>query len=568
MPLATYQTEVFSCREFYRELSLGVVPAQGIIRKTLSISTPGIHFATEGSLFWIDGAFVDSYRLGNLLDSVRLGETPRPAISSSAHSINQRLIYISPEILVSSNETILAAFSITDEVVARALRSQTARCESCGLPVNRFATPLMLVQSLGQDWGGRVVTITAFSRSPGLSEWAAQAGFQISTDTASGEHYITLDSGTCSESFLTVISGLVRQLWRVPEVNYRCVAHTESTIYSRHGWCERCSRTNPPLLREEVRDLLLRGSMCKGQSTQKRPALHLSLTNQLTIQDLFLQPASALPTLPLESLESARAALMACGLGHLPLLAPTASFTSRDIAALCVAVSIWQCSRVPAPLLLDLPRGIFAGKSEQGIREQLEMIADSECVICVSDPFAETTMDYAAPSMAPCAIPSVSYSNKTTQVLGHDLGLLERLARLYAASLDARVAGLTAKDFSLGSPRSNRYICRRCKGLGVILESIPGIPRPTATPCHICGGQRFTDPVCSARFNGVSYQEILNRPIRDSIQVLGALTKASEILERVSRLGLDELPLGMPLALLSSSERHKLLTLHAPPQHA
>jgi excinuclease UvrABC ATPase subunit len=56
----------------------------------------------------------------------------------------------------------------------------------------------------------------------------------------------------------------------------------------------------------------------------------------------------------------------------------------------------------------------------------------------------------------------------------------------------------------------------------------------------------------------VPFTTILNRSIAESFAVLSALPKAKPILEIAKELDLLELPLGMPLNLLESSETRRL----------
>ena len=176
----------------------------------------------------------------------------------------------------------------------------------------------------------------------------------------------------------------------------------------------------------------------------------------------------------------------------------------------------------------------------------------------LSLPSAENTSN---PTVFP--IPIFPSPASATHVLGDELRCMDKLANLYASSVDARTAGLAAKDFLISSPRSNPNLCKHCKGLGVTLEFSDVTPRPRAAACTICAGSRFTRRVSSVMFKGVSYQRILNQPVRESADTLRALGRVKAALELADALNLSELPLGMPLILLSSSELRRLLILRA-----
>lgn len=146
----------------------------------------------------------------------------------------------------------------------------------------------------------------------------------------------------------------------------------------------------------------------------------------------------------------------------------------------------------------------------------------------------------------------------TGAIVARHIGLMEALSNLFAASLDAKSRGLTAKDFAIDRARKNPCLCSECGGLGVLLEHIEELPRPIASPCHICQGQRYTATVHKTLFKGTSLPEMLNRPIADSLETLRALPKVSKVLDLIITMDLGHLPLGMPIELLSDSELRAL----------
>jgi excinuclease UvrABC ATPase subunit len=153
---------------------------------------------------------------------------------------------------------------------------------------------------------------------------------------------------------------------------------------------------------------------------------------------------------------------------------------------------------------------------------------------------------------------AVFKTGKTRQTLAGALGILDKLTQLYASSLDARSHGLTQRAFAPTTPRSNPYLCSECGGLGIKLDYALNLPRPLACGCPVCHGRRFKAPVATILFRGAPYYQILNQPISQSIGALSALSKVKTTLKKVTELGLANLPLAMPVALLSLSERAKL----------
>lgn len=162
------------------------------------------------------------------------------------------------------------------------------------------------------------------------------------------------------------------------------------------------------------------------------------------------------------------------------------------------------------------------------------------------------------------SLPVFSSASRSTSLLLHKLGLAESLARLFASSVDARSAGLQPKDFILSAhKRSHRTVCDRCDGLGLSLSYVDELPRPLAQECKVCGGARFIDKLGSISWRGLSLSTLLNTPLEGSLALLRALPRASELVTLLETLKLTHLPLGMPVALMSKSERHALLWIEA-----
>lgn len=156
------------------------------------------------------------------------------------------------------------------------------------------------------------------------------------------------------------------------------------------------------------------------------------------------------------------------------------------------------------------------------------------------------------------AIPLFATMPPLHRLVFDELGFADAVARLFAASRDARVLGLTPKDFTIAPGKKNPHLCPSCRGLGVLLSTHERLPRPLAAPCHTCDGNRFKPPIASILFRGASLARLLNQPIADSIPLLRALAKSSKPIALLSAFELLHLPLGMPVALVSSSESRAL----------
>jgi hypothetical protein len=144
-----------------------------------------------------------------------------------------------------------------------------------------------------------------------------------------------------------------------------------------------------------------------------------------------------------------------------------------------------------------------------------------------------------------------------------ELDLYDRAARLFAASHGARMEGLSPSSFKRTGARPGAGICPECRGLGVSLGACLVGDRPAARPCPLCHGARFGPPLSTVRFRGQSFSELLDRTIDAAMPTLKTLPRAHEQLSLVKTLGLTSLPLGLPCALMSSSEARLVRILQA-----
>ncbi|MEI6517793.1 MAG: hypothetical protein WCN89_03780, partial [bacterium] len=163
--------------------------------------------------------------------------------------------------------------------------------------------------------------------------------------------------------------------------------------------------------------------------------------------------------------------------------------------------------------------------------------------------------------LSSCSIELFSYYGNIRKLVIEELALFEPLTKLFASSLDARIRGLHAKDLSIRSKKRRSASCPTCFAAGVILEKIPGCERPAALPCYTCNGMRFSAPASEVLFRGLSLSEILNSSASQITGVLRALPKTRQVLELLTLLDLNQITLGMPIALLSFSEHRRLQLL-------
>lgn len=111
------------------------------------------------------------------------------------------------------------------------------------------------------------------------------------------------------------------------------------------------------------------------------------------------------------------------------------------------------------------------------------------------------------------------------------------LRQLYAKLPEARIEGLTAKDFGL-SPLGLR--CPFCGGRG--------------EGCLHCNESRFQKQIQRVKFNRISLPRLLQLPVCEASQVMRHIPTVYTVLKNLELIGLEAATLGTPLSRLNCSE--------------
>ena len=619
--------EYFSAKNFFEQCANGAANPDGRIGFTEELPPRGIFspVTSRGSLIWIDGIYGDSLALERFFTALCKGEIPAPISGPASRAINQRLRYTSPAALIAAPRTILATCGLVESVVAAAQRAPHSRCSGCNVLLTRYHSPLAALDAITNDQNGKTVSIYAESSDPRITEWAASRGLRIASFSDSHTS-VYLDRIQCGAPVNTSVGTLMHSAWRIPTIRFTACESTPDKplkCYAPAGWCQTCSVITGPILPTKLRELLTYGIR---ESNLKTPEALIALTPSLTLGDLLTAQVCNLPRTENAPLDRVCELLTTLSLATCSLGTTTDILDACDLAKLSIVATILTSAGPNNQIIIDLPRGIIPHADVSAVQRLLELETPAASVVVLHDIFATgpyppddieiengsgrelVAISVSRPSTGTrfthqlrCGellrIPQSKYTShklfheiteqitatvtstdapvivapipvfkslhKSTSVVGEELGLLEPLAQLYAASLDARAHGLTAKDFTLFRTRSPRHICEHCSGLGVVLTPYETLPRPLAVPCGVCRGTRCKPPISTALFRGVSFSTILNLPISQSAQTLTALSKAKQVLDMVMTLDLHHLPLGMPTALLSTSEVRRLFVARA-----
>lgn len=136
-------------------------------------------------------------------------------------------------------------------------------------------------------------------------------------------------------------------------------------------------------------------------------------------------------------------------------------------------------------------------------------------------------------------------------------GAFDGIRKAFAATGEAKSAGLTASDFSFNG-KSGR--CDRCEGLGVVRVGLHLLEDAVQT-CGACGGARYQPGVLAVRLGGRTIADVLGLSIEDALPYFREQSVATTVtapLAAMVELGVGYLRLGTPSTRLSSGEAQRI----------
>ena len=124
----------------------------------------------------------------------------------------------------------------------------------------------------------------------------------------------------------------------------------------------------------------------------------------------------------------------------------------------------------------------------------------------------------------------------------------------FAATLDARRRGLTARHFSFNVPGGR---CERCEGAGVLTVKMHFLP-DVEVRCPTCHGRRFTRETLAAQYRGYDISQVLDMTVEEALALFVDVPAAQSRLQVLSDVGLGYLQLGQPATTLSGGEAQRV----------
>ncbi|MGE5619636.1 MAG: excinuclease ABC subunit UvrA [Sphingomonadaceae bacterium] len=124
----------------------------------------------------------------------------------------------------------------------------------------------------------------------------------------------------------------------------------------------------------------------------------------------------------------------------------------------------------------------------------------------------------------------------------------------FAATLEARRRGLSARHFSFNVPGGR---CERCEGAGVLTVKMQLLP-DVEVRCPTCHGRRFTRETLAVRYRGHDISQVLEMTVEEALALFEDVPAARSRLQVLSDVGLGYLQLGQPATTLSGGEAQRV----------
>jgi len=128
------------------------------------------------------------------------------------------------------------------------------------------------------------------------------------------------------------------------------------------------------------------------------------------------------------------------------------------------------------------------------------------------------------------------------------------IREVFAATLEARRKGLSARNFSFNVPGGR---CERCEGTGVLTVRMQLLP-DVEVRCPTCHGRRFTSETLAVRYRDHDISQVLDLNVEEALLLFTEIPAAHSRLKVLSEVGLGYLQLGQPATTLSGGEAQRI----------
>lgn len=440
-----------------------------------------------------------------------------------------------------------------------------------------FASPKALLEEIVTHHSGHSVSIALLGRAETVESWAINRGF---TSIPSDNHLteVAIDSFMCSPDTVHSKADLLAGVLSTDGVALRCKRGDITSLYGLSGACLQCRAILPQISRATATAAL------RSNLDTIPHALRARSERGISVNELVSAPLGGLSRIfhsrAISGLDENHRStdlisatlkddIVALKLERRTLRDKLIDLPNRDRALLSTLSLVYDDVSSERIKILDLPERILGTECGEGLESILRRSSTTAPFIVLGEPSAPPLPPLALAAHSDTSpstvyIPPTPRLKKTSGLVAHALGLSEPLAALFAASHEARIAGLNAKSFQVGlSSRGSGSVCVRCNGYGFIIDDEPGLPVVDAEVCQDCCATRFIPPVSGIRFRGLTLGQLYNGTLNSALSILRALPKARDAIALSEALGLLPLALGMPLALLEPNEQRLALLAQA-----
>ncbi len=130
----------------------------------------------------------------------------------------------------------------------------------------------------------------------------------------------------------------------------------------------------------------------------------------------------------------------------------------------------------------------------------------------------------------------------------------DHIRKVFAATRDAKLRGLTPSHFSFNVPGGR---CEKCEGAGAVKVEMHFLADIFVT-CEACGGSRYQSQVLEVQCHGKNIRDVLNLTVEEAIDFFRDEIKLKKSLSILVQVGLGYLRLGQAATTLSGGEAQRL----------
>lgn len=133
-------------------------------------------------------------------------------------------------------------------------------------------------------------------------------------------------------------------------------------------------------------------------------------------------------------------------------------------------------------------------------------------------------------------------------------GLYDLIRKIFAALPAAETRNFNMSSFSFNTSTER---CENCNGAGIVEVDLAFMPE-VEMECPVCMGMRFNENLLAVKFKEHHVADILAKTVSEAIPIFHDNKKIFDLLNLMSRVGLEHLILGQSTSTLSGGEAQRI----------